>query len=190
MSFDLYFLKGGFVLKRNMQINHLRNHYSKYVFTFIKKYIDEININMKIGDIGAGHLRNLKLFEELGFKNLYAIDRESTDNPLEVELKKYIKQDIELGIPFPDRYFDITLCNYVLMFINPQSIDQVVDELLRISNKFLIIETNKQKYIKCKTTHFEKYNFMEIANQIESNPNFELLEVRKYYEKIIARRVN
>lgn len=176
-------------MKREMPVNHLRNHYSSYVFTFIKKNIDDLNINMTIGDIGAGHLRNLKLFEELGFKNLYAVDKESTDNPLEVNLKSFVNQDIEISIPFSDRFFDITLCNYVLMFINSQSINQVVDELLRITNEFLIIETNKQKYIKCKTTYFKKYNFIEIVNQIENSPDFELLEVKKYYEKIIARRV-
>ena len=80
--------RGGY-LKRNMKVNHLRNHYSDYVFMFIKKYINEIDKSMYIGDIGAGHLRNLKLFEELGFNNLFAMDREATDNPLKVKLKQF-----------------------------------------------------------------------------------------------------
>lgn len=176
-------------MKRQMQINHLRNHYSDYVFMFIKNYIDLLNPNMKIGDIGAGHLRNLKLFEELGFSNLYAIDKELTDNPLEVNLIKFIQQDIELGISLPDKFFDITLCNYVLMFINPLKINCVLEELIRVSNDFLIIETNKQKYKKCKTTHFKEYDFMSIAKYIDNHCDFELLQVRKHYEKLIARRI-
>lgn len=177
-------------MKREMQINHLRNHYSDYVFKFIKKYIDEINTDMRVADIGAGHLRNLRLFQELGFKKLYAIDKENTDNPLNVNLKIFVIQDIEQGIPFRDRSFDITLCNYVLMFINQSKVNQVVDDLLRITNRYLIVETNKQKDTRTKTTNFKKYDFIEIVNQIELNPNFEILEIRKHYEKLIVRRVN
>lgn len=175
-------------MKRKMQINHLRNHYSDYVFLFIKRYIAQINNEMIVGDIGAGHLRNLKLFEELGFKNLYAVDKDNTDNPLSVNLKDFIKQDIEEKITFPDTFFDITLCNYVLMFIDPMLLNKVVNDLLRVTNKFIIIETNEQKYKRCKTTAFKNYSFNEIVNIIENNSDFEILELKKYYQKIIARR--
>lgn len=174
---------------REMQINHLRNYYSRYVFQFVKKYIDELYLDMKIIDIGAGHLRNLKLLQEFGFKNLYALDKEDTDNPLRVNLEDFRKHDIEKGIPYTDEFFNVVLCNYVLMFIDPQNIDFVVRELLRVTKDFLVIETNKQKYKKCNSTHFKDYNFLDIVSEIEKNPSFELLQVRKYHEKIIARRV-
>lgn len=176
-------------MKRQMQINHLRNHYSDYVFMFIKRYIDHLNLDMKVGDVGAGHLRNLKIFEELGFSNLYAIDKELTDNPLDVKLTKFIHQDIELGIPLSDKFLDITLCNFVLMFVSPLNSNKVIEELLRISNGFIIIETNKQKYKKYKTTHFQEYDFMKIVKYIENHSEFELLQIRKHYEKLIARRI-
>ncbi len=156
---------------------------------FIKNYINELTTGMEIVDIGAGHLRNLKLFQELGFENLYALDKDYTDNPLNVDLKKFINHDIEQGIPLSDKQFDIVLCNYVLMFIEPSKINKVVDDLMRVTRGFLIIETNQQKYKNCKTTHFKKYNFIKIAKQIENNPDFKLLQVRKYYEKLTARRV-
>jgi len=174
---------------RKMQINHLRNYYSKYVFQFVTKYIDDLNLDMKIIDAGAGHLRNLKLLQEFGFKNLYALDKEETDNPLKVDLREFKKCDIEKGIPYTNKSFDIVLCNFVLMFIDPLLINFVIGELLRITKDFLIIETNKQKYKKCNTTHFKNYNFMNIVSEIEKNPDFELIQVRKYHEKIIARRV-
>lgn len=155
---------------------------------FIKRYINEIDTSMKVGDMGAGHLRNLKLFEELGFHNLYAMDREKTDNPLGVNLKQFVLQNLELGIPFPSRFFDITLCNYVLMFVDQSCIYQILDELIRVTDKFLIIETNKQKDLKCKNTYFKEYNFLEIVNYINKSPDFELLQVRNYYEKLIGRR--
>lgn len=173
-----------------MLVNHLRNHYSDYVFLFIKRYIDELSIDMKIGDMGAGHLRNLKLFEKLGFYNLYALDKEKTDNPLKVNLKEFVLQDLKYEIPFDSLFFDITLCNYVLMFIDQSYIYQVLDELMRVTNKFLIIETNKQKDLNYKNTHFKDYNFLDIVNHIKKNANFELLQVRYYYEKLTARRIS
>lgn len=143
---------------------------------------------MKVLDVGAGHLRNLKLFDELGFKNLYALDLETTDNPLKVSLKDFKLQDIEKGLPYKDKEFDILLCNYVLMFINPKNIDFVVSELMRVTKGFLIIETNPQKYKDCHHTFFKDYDFDHIAKQIEKNIDFELLQVRKSHEKITAKR--
>lgn len=175
--------------KRKMKVNHLRNHYSNFNLAFVKKYVNHLNIEMKIGDIGAGHLRNLKLFQELGFKNLYGVDREDTDNPLSVKVKKFIIQDIENGISFDDKFFDITLCNYVLMFINQSTIFYVLDELMRISNEFLVIETYPKKHNTKKTTFYKDYDFSLIVEYIKSNDEFELLQVRNYYEKLIARRV-
>ena len=175
-------------MTREMKINHLKNHYSDYVLMFLKKYAKELSIQMKVGDIGAGHLRNLKLFEILKFKKLYALDREETDNPLNVNLKEFVLQDLEDGIPFTDRFFDITLCNFVLMFIDKKKQNYVIDELLRVSDKFLIIETYPKKHkVKNKTFH-KRYAFKEIINHIEKNPDFELLQVRKFYERLTARR--
>ena len=181
-------IKGGGNIKRNMHVNHLRNGYSAYVFSFFKKHIKSLDTEMKIGDIGAGHLRNLKLFEELGFKNLYAMDREKTDNPLKVNLKRFVLQALENGIPFPDRFFDITLCNFVLMFIEDSKIEYVLDELMRVTNVFLIIETNKKRHtVKNKTFH-KDYDFNHIVNYLKKNPDFEILQVKKSHEKIKIRR--
>lgn len=174
--------------KRKMPICHLRNKYSDYVFLFLKRYIDELNIKNKIMDIGAGHFRNLNLFYKLGFNELYALDKEPTDNPLRVQLKEFKLWDIENGIPYKNQDFEIVLCNYVLMFVDPLKLSPIINELMRISKKFLIIETNPQKYKNCKTTHFKTYSFKTIVNEIEKNTEFELLQVRKYYEKILAKR--
>src|SRR6056297_3772565 len=175
-------------MKRKMKINHLKNHYSDYVLMFLKKHAKELTTQMKVGDIGGGHLRNLKLFEILEFKNLYALDREKTDNPLNVNLKKFVLQDLENGIPFQDRFFDITLCNFVLMFIEDSKIEYVLDELMRVTNVFLIIETNKKRHtVKNKTFH-KDYEFNHIVNYLKKNPDFEILQVKKSHEKIKIRR--
>ena len=173
-------------MTRKMKINHLKNHYSDYVLMFLKKYAKELSTQMKVGDIGAGHLRNLKLFELLKFEKLYAVDREETENPLDINLSEFILQDIENGIPFPDRFLDITLCNFVLMFVEKQK--YVIDELLRVTDKFLIIETYPKKHKTKYMTFHREYDFKEIVNYIEKNPDFELLQVREFHEGLTVRR--
>ena len=175
-------------MTRELKINHLKNHYSDYVLMFLKKYAKELSTQMKVGDIGAGHLRNLKLFELLKFEKLYALDREETDNPLNVNLKEFVLQDLEDGIPFPDRFLDITLCNFVLMFIDRKKQKYVIDELLRVTDKYLIIETYPKKHrTKYKTFH-KGYDFKKIVKHIEKKPDFELLQVREFHEGLTVRR--
>ena len=171
-----------------MKINHLKKGYSDYVFQFIKKHINELNPSDKILDVGAGHLRNLKLFSKIGFKNLHALDREPTDNPLKVPLKSFKLHDIELGLPYDNGKFDIVLCNFVLMFVDPQKIEFVVAELLRVTKRFLIIETNPRTYDFLDYTFHEDYNFQEISNLIQRNSDFKIIQIRKQSEKLVARR--
>ena len=54
----------------------------------------------------------------------------------ECRFKKFINHDIEQGIPLSDKQFDIVLCNYVLMFIEPSKINKVVDDLMRVTRDF------------------------------------------------------
>lgn len=54
---------------------------------------------------------------------------------------KFILRNIESELPYEDNEMDIVLCNYVLMFINPEKIVFVLEELLRVCNKFLVIDT-------------------------------------------------
>ena len=53
--------------------NHLKDGYSDYNLLFLKKYHKELNLTNKILDVGCGHFRNLFLFYQIGFKNLYEL---------------------------------------------------------------------------------------------------------------------
>jgi tellurite methyltransferase len=173
-------------MSRLMQIPHLRNHYSDLVLLFLKNHADELIADMPILDVGTGHMRNLKLFEMLGFKELYALDIDKTDNPLGVNYKSFIQRDITQGLPFENESFDIVLCNYVLMFIDPENMKFVVDELCRVSKKYILMETCRRKKLNTKTTNYTDYKFEEIVPLIPSD--FEIVKVRYYYEKLIVRR--
>ncbi len=166
--------------------NHLKDGYSSHVFKFISKFYKDLNLDNSILDVGCGHYRNLKLFHETGFEKLYGLDKNIYEDYL--DLKVNFKQcNIENGIPFDDKSFDIVLCNFVLMFIEPMKQKFVVDELIRVTKRFLIIETNQLKK-STKNTFYKEYSFEDIVNWIDETQEFELLQVRKYKEKLIAKR--
>jgi len=103
--------------------NHLRNHYSNYNLLFLKRYFSELNIKYnKILDVETGHFRNLRLFYKMGFKNLWGIDK-NIPEPLACKNFRvdFYRRDIENGLPYQDKTFDIVLCNYVLMLILPNA---------------------------------------------------------------------
>lgn len=167
--------------------NHLKKGYSDYVFQFIKKYYRNLNIDSKILDAGAGHYRNLKLFYDLNFKNLYAVDIEQNENLLKVPVK-FIKLNLENGLPFGDKEFDIVLFNFVLMFINPDKQKFVLEELIRVTKGYLLIETNSLKAY-TKNTFYKKYDFYKMVDLIEKNKEVEIIRLKTgSREKITLRR--
>jgi len=170
--------------------NHLRNHYSNYNLLFLKRYFNQLNIKEnKILDVGTGHFRNLKLFYEVGFENLWGIDK-NIPEPLPYKDFKtnFCKENIENGLPYEDKTFDVVLCNYVLMFISPTSLDFVLEELFRVSKGFIIIETLKA-HEKAKTTDIKPYDFKDIVNFFENKNDIEILDKKNYYEKLLVRRI-
>ena len=170
--------------------NHLRNGYSDYNLLFLKRYVDELNLDYKILDVGCGHYRNLYLFYQLGFKNLYGIDR-LTPDPSEKPKKfkvNFIKKDITLGLPYEDKEFEIVLCNFVLMFIPRKSLYKLLDDILRVAERFCVIETQKQFY-EAKNGQILHYEFKDIVKYIESKEEFEIIDKKIYKEKLMVRRI-
>lgn len=164
-----------------LRFNHLKRYYSEGVFKFIRKYYKTFNTNMQILDVGCGHGRHLILFKQLGFINLTGVDivRRNKRNQY-----AFIKQDIRKGIPVEDKFSDITICTFVLKFIEPESLEYVISELLRVTKQYLILQTRQIKT----TKYSNKYDILRFFNLIKKNKEFEILEFNKTDEKIVARR--
>lgn len=169
--------------------NHLKEGYSDYNLLFLKRYHMDLNLNNKILDVGCGHYRNLYFFYKLGFKNLYGIDM--LDPKPSAKPKKFnvnfIKQDINYGLPYEDKSFEIVLCNFVLMFIEPNMLKFVLYELLRVTKVFCVIETQKQFY-EAKNGQIKPYEFKCMVEIIKTSNEFEILDKKNYKEKLIIRR--
>lgn len=169
--------------------NHLRNGYSEYNLMFLKRYIDTLNSNNTILDIGCGHYRNLYLFYKIGFRNLYGIDKlipDPSEKPKRFKVN-FINRDITYGLPYECKQFDVVLCNFVLMFIPLDKLKMVLEDILRVTKGYLIIETQKQFY-KGNKSEIEDYRFGDIKKIIEKNTKFEILDLKNYKEKLILRR--
>lgn len=170
--------------------NHLRDGYSDYNLLFLKRYIDEIKITDKVLDIGCGHYRNLYLFYNIGFKNLYGIDKmvpDPSEKPKRFKVD-FIHSDISLGLPYESEYFEIVVCNFVLMFIDSEWLPFVVEDILRVTKNFCIIETQKQ-FKKGNKSQIRDYDFKYIIKIIESNDEFEIIDKKIYKEKLMIRRI-
>ncbi|MGL6184385.1 MAG: class I SAM-dependent methyltransferase [Clostridium chrysemydis] len=170
--------------------NHLRDGYSNYNLLFLKRYVDELSLEDKILDVGCGHFRNLYLFHQIGFKNLYGIDRllpDPSEKPIDFKVN-FIQKDITTGIPYPNSSFEIVLCNFVLMFIPLKCLKTTLYDILSVCKGFCVIETQKPFY-EAKNGQIEPYDFKYIIELIETHPEFEIVDKKVYKEKLIARRI-
>ena len=117
-------------------IYYLNNAYNelitrKRMIEFIKHILIKLNINnqSKILDFGGGNCLIKKHFNNL---NIHTID--IIDNKKCSQYNKYNGWNI----PYPDKYFDLTVCMYVLHHIPHQ--DFIIKELNRVSKCCIIIE--------------------------------------------------
>lgn len=166
---------------------HLKNYYSKMILKFLCKSINEIDIQGKILDVGCGQARNLRLFKIIGFneEKLFGVDKQTPNSDgLNFCFRKC---DVEEGIPFANLEYEVVLCNFVLMFIEPNKQSFVVTELMRVTKKYLIIETNKKSHKK-ENSFFKEYDFKLIIQWIEACSEFEILQKSVSKEYLIARR--
>lgn len=138
---------------------------------------------MSVIDLGCGKLRNILYMKEVGFKNLVGVDVNKYQRT-ETELSKinFIQQDLLKGVPAPTNYFDIILCNYLLMFIENNYKSDFIKEVNRIAKPkaYFICELNPKKL-----AHGYEYS-MEDIMQSFINLNWEIVNTRK--NKFIARK--
>lgn len=143
---------------------------------------------MSVLDVGCGHGRHLNLLYNLGFRNLTGID--IVKRSYLSKRYKYLKLDIRdefIKKALLQEKYDIVLCNFVLMFIEPEHQIKVIDQLLKVINKYLLIETRKigGKYsYPCYIQNF--YYYMQTKKEFEIiyyNKNKERLTIKRKWQQ-------
>lgn len=107
--------------------------------TMNDNFLKDIPKDAKILEVGTNIGNQIFHLQSQGFTNLYGIEiqdrainyaKHRTDN------LNIIKGDA-LDIPFKDNYFDIVFTHGVLIHISPENITKVIDEIYRVSNKYI-----------------------------------------------------
>ena len=143
---------------------------------------------MSVLDVGCGHGRHLNLFYNLGFINLTGID--IVKRNYLCKKYKYIKLDIREEFseePLLQQNYDIVLCNFVLMFIEPKYQIEIIDKLLKLTNRYLLIETRKiggNYSHPCYIQNF--YYYLQTKKEFEItyyNENKERMTIKRIWHK-------
>lgn len=95
--------------------------------------------NCRILEIGCNVGNQLRLLQEMGFKNLYGIELQN----YAVERAKELTSNINIiqasaeDIPFKDGFFDLVFTSGVLIHISPENVVKILDEIHRCSKKYI-----------------------------------------------------
>lgn len=90
-------------------------------------------------EVGCNVGNQLRLLQQMDFKNLYGIELQS----YAVEKAKSLTQEINIiqatgdNIPFKDKFFDLVFTSGVLIHISPENINSVLDEIYRCSKEYI-----------------------------------------------------
>lgn len=102
-------------------------------------FVEKLNRNIKILEVGSNIGNQLLLLQKLGFKNLYGIEI----NSYAVEFSKSRTRNINIiqgtvfDIPFKDRYFDLVFTSGLLIHISPSDITMAMKEICRCTKKYI-----------------------------------------------------
>ena len=104
-------------------------------------YLDFLDRDAYILEVGSNIGNQLHLLSKMGFKNLYGIEINpyaiSISNKNNEKLPIYVIQGDALDIPFKDNYFDVVFTSAVLIHISPTNITRAIDEIYRCSKKYI-----------------------------------------------------
>ena len=103
------------------------------------KFIDNIDRDMKVLEVGSNIGNQLLFLQKAGFENLYGIELQSYAVELSKSRTKGINiiQGSAFDIPFRDGFFDLVFTSGLLIHIAPNDITMVLDEIYRCTKQFI-----------------------------------------------------
>jgi ubiquinone/menaquinone biosynthesis C-methylase UbiE len=129
-----------------------RTMWKIYVLVLKKLLQNDSNIiNLLDAGCGMGNF-TLELANHNKFKNIVGIDflietiNLALENKKQFEKITFLQGDL-VKMPFCEKSFDVTFCLNVLHHIHKEDFNNVLRELARVTDKFLVIEIRNANYI-------------------------------------------
>ncbi len=119
--------------------NFYTKNYGKTKTELNENFLKDIPRDSKILEVGTNIGNQLLHLQSMGFTNLYGIeiqDRAINYAKHRTDGLNIIKGDA-LDIPFKDDFFDLVFTHGVLIHISPSNIKQAINEIHRVSNKYI-----------------------------------------------------
>lgn len=180
---------GADYLKRNVYSPSELNDFTKksYGITkdeLINEFLKDIPKDARILEVGTNIGNRLLFLQSRGFTNLYGIEiqqrainyaKNRTDN-------LNIIQGDALNIPFKDGFFDLVFTCGVLIHISPDNITTAINEISRVSAKYIwgfeyFAEQYTDIIYRGEKNLLWKTNFMKLY--LENNPDLKMIKEKK-----------
>ena len=105
---------------------------------FWKKYFSKLDKNLKIVELGCNVGVKLSILKKMGFKNLTGV--EINKNAYEIAKRNdpsitWINSSIDSFEP--DEPFDLVFTSFVLIHINPETLNTIIKKMVNISKKYI-----------------------------------------------------
>lgn len=102
-------------------------------------WLEDVPKDSRLMEMGTNLANQLRSLERVGFENLYGVEIQK--HVVEEVRKNYpqfgILQSPGQDIPFKNEYFDLVFTNNVLIHISPSDISDVMDEMYRVSKRWI-----------------------------------------------------
>lgn len=129
--------------RTNLSLCDLNKSYKeKYGLTrteMNKMFLDSMNRDIKILEVGSNVGNQLVCLQDMGFNNLYGIEPQS----YAIELSKEKTENINIikgsafDVPFQGEYFDLVFTSGVLIHVLPSDIKRALKEIYRCSKRYI-----------------------------------------------------
>ncbi|MDH4214079.1 MAG: methyltransferase domain-containing protein [Candidatus Thorarchaeota archaeon] len=133
-----------------------------------KEFLSSINKNARILEVGCNRANQLLILENQGYSNLWGLEINKKALEIARENKKFsIVEGSAFDIPFKDGFFDLVFTSGVLIHIAPDDLPQIIDEMYRVSSRYLwcfeyYSETCKEIVYRGHENRLWKNNFLRI----------------------------
>ncbi len=95
---------------------------------------------------------------------------------------------------FPDKFFDLVICRYILEHYGPEENMKILREIYRITKKYAVIGVTtldvKPDHLEADPTHVTKWTFNQWKSFIESSGLFRILAKKKSSEIFFLEKID